>query len=1014
MKNRDPKDKTAKKVSFLRTALLWLLLAALMTAMLVPLISIIWGSHTRFRTVDECRLLADAIIKQCDVDDKRIRRSNQFLETYLIALNTMSGWADVYGGTDEAELSVIRDDDEFSPIGTAILKGDEYKVLSGDLPRDEFDSVLETNGLSLSDISALSSGSESKSHASSVMEKDGFLYVSSALKRAGAVVMSKMPPQPEIGADRSAELDLIKLSGSFLSKSGIATALVRMSDDTVLQTSRRLPFEAGEKLVEVPDETGSITIGGRRYIGGAADNGAYRVYALVGERSIFSRISVSPLINALIFAAVFLLTGLYAWFLRRDILDGRIERSSGSRKDEAPGSVLIRHVRLVFWLILGAGTAVIILFCAVAAVDGTRVWGQGVLNDIERYFEANDHNLEALTSSRKTFKISALDKICALIDESPERLTSGALSDLSLAVDRNIFVLDKDGTVVAASESEYDFSGLADPDSPIYPLSSVLDGKADHLSVAVSSDREMISRLCWAVRRAHGGMVVTVDDLSQAISFSEYYADYTLPRGLVLLVTDLTTGEILSGSDSTYVGTSAGSAGLTEDVLQDGFAGDIRLGGRRFFAQTNVHGDRADLIAADLSYLFRVYAPVILLTLAVGFAALFVMCALAYELQNKTWTDLSFSEDEGSVSGSSSKEAAAPEGSIGVQGEASDAEVDSSSFYREDQDGTLRAERDAVSRWMSVNIPFRSRTADEKFRTIIHYLSAAVLVLLFISTHKKDGFFTGDSAFSFLFGRTWVFGMNIYAITYALIIVFTITTVGIGLRRLILMAGSNLGNRGETVTRLVSSFIAYASVAFAIGYGLLYIGVNATTILASAGIAGLGLSIGAKDLISDVLAGMSIVFEGEFRTGDIVEINGFRGTVEEIGVRTTKIMSMQNVKVFRNSEISGVINMTQRHSIAQVRIAVTKVKPLESVEAIIKNELPAIKEKIPQAVSDIELCGIDEIAINSVTLLFHVRCREKDRVLVERALLREFDLLLEREELAPSGPAVPAGSAVRR
>ena len=54
------------------------------------------------------------------------------------------------------------------------------------------------------------------------------------------------------------------------------------------------------------------------------------------------------------------------------------------------------------------------------------------------------------------------------------------------------------------------------------------------------------------------------------------------------------------------------------------------------------------------------------------------------------------------------------------------------------------------------------------------------------------------------------------------------------------------------------------------------------------------------------------------------------------------------------------------------------------------------------------------VKAHGLTVTFHVRCREKDRVLVERALLREFDLLLEREELAPSGPAVPAGSAVRR
>ena len=142
------------------------------------------------------------------------------------------------------------------------------------------------------------------------------------------------------------------------------------------------------------------------------------------------------------------------------------------------------------------------------------------------------------------------------------------------------------------------------------------------------------------------------------------------------------------------------------------------------------------------------------------------------------------------------------------------------------------------------------------------------------------------------------------------------------------------------------------------------------------------------------------MFEGAFRTGDIVEIGGFRGTVEEIGIRSTKIMSMENVKLFRNSEISGVINMTQRYSIAQVRVNISRTESLEEVAETFRKELPQIRTRIPEAVSKIELAGIDQLNAGDVILLFETKCKETDRIELERKLKWELDLVMEKEQIA--------------
>ncbi|MBQ6427768.1 MAG: mechanosensitive ion channel, partial [Oscillospiraceae bacterium] len=470
-----------------------------------------------------------------------------------------------------------------------------------------------------------------------------------------------------------------------------------------------------------------------------------------------------------------------------------------------------------------------------------------------------------------------------------------------------------------------------------------------------------------------GSVLVSMDSLTQAISFSDFYADYQVPPGLNLLVTDLTTGEILSASDPAYTGKDATRVGLTEDVLKAGFAGDIVLNGKSCFVQTNVDGDRADVIASDLGYLARVYLPVVLGTIAAGLLAVAVMLTLLLRLQKPLWTDL-------------------PQRAVHAESR----EDADSEFYRE-QDGNLYTDRSAVGRWLDLRMPFQRQSADEKFRTLLCMLFLVLLAGAWIIHQHRDAGELMDSAFTYLLQRRWRYGLNIYAVTYALMQFCLIIAVGLILRRLILAAGSRLGNRGETIARLFGSFIAYASVIFAFARSLVFVGVNSTAILASAGIIGLAVSIGAKDLIADILAGIAIVFEGVFRTGDIVEIGGYRGTVEEVGIRTTKVMSMQNVKVFRNSNISGVINMTQRYSFAQVPLDVSRTQPLEKVEAVFRDALPEIRSRIPGTVSDIELVGIDQLNAKSMVLLFQTKCREADRVRVERQLRRELVLVMERE-----------------
>ncbi len=85
--------------------------------------------------------------------------------------------------------------------------------------------------------------------------------------------------------------------------------------------------------------------------------------------------------------------------------------------------------------------------------------------------------------------------------------------------------------------------------------------------------------------------------------------------------------------------------------------------------------------------------------------------------------------------------------------------------------------------------------------------------------------------------------------------------------------------KGITIVKLVCSFLKYLLGVIAILMMLSAFGVDTTTLLASVGILTLVVGLGAQSLIADVIAGMFIVFESEFEVGDIVVIDGWRGTV---------------------------------------------------------------------------------------------------------------------------------------
>ena len=226
-------------------------------------------------------------------------------------------------------------------------------------------------------------------------------------------------------------------------------------------------------------------------------------------------------------------------------------------------------------------------------------------------------------------------------------------------------------------------------------------------------------------------------------------------------------------------------------------------------------------------------------------------------------------------------------------------------------------------------------------------------------------------------------------------VIFIVYIVGKILQFILTKALSG-SNKGITASKLICSFIKYAVAIVAILALLSAWGVDTATLVASAGILSLVVGLGAQSLIADIIAGLFTIFEGEYQVGDIVVIDGWRGTVEEIGIRSTRVVDAGgNTKIINNSEIKTVINQTQHLSVVSTIISIEYGENLPKVELIIRDNIDRIKASIPQIVEGPFYKGVTALGANSVDLLFMSNCKEEDYFPVSRAMNRELKLLFD-------------------
>ncbi len=226
--------------------------------------------------------------------------------------------------------------------------------------------------------------------------------------------------------------------------------------------------------------------------------------------------------------------------------------------------------------------------------------------------------------------------------------------------------------------------------------------------------------------------------------------------------------------------------------------------------------------------------------------------------------------------------------------------------------------------------------------------------------------------------------------------------------RMVLARWTPKSNHGRTIATLSGSAIRYILAVVGILWGLAIIGVDVNALLAGAGVVALIIGFGAESLIADVITGIFMLFEHQYEVGDIIVVGDFRGTVTQIGIRTTSIAdSGGNVKIINNSDIRNLINRSANTSVAVCDLGVPyDGKAVRQAEEVLAAALPKVYEAhkdrfntVPQYVGVQQLSLVDNAAILRVV----AEVEEPDVFSVQRLLNRE--LLLALEDAGISNPS---------
>jgi small conductance mechanosensitive channel len=405
------------------------------------------------------------------------------------------------------------------------------------------------------------------------------------------------------------------------------------------------------------------------------------------------------------------------------------------------------------------------------------------------------------------------------------------------------------------------------------------------------------------------------------------------------------------------VGMNIADLGLDENRLRDNYNGNMLLLNNTFFASVRRVDDSYYLVMRpEVSLSFSNLAPALVsMSLTLLYMIVLVIISSRWKVADER---KHITEDEPTIEEANEK----------IKQEALVLSAIGRLFHK---DKPYFDER-----WPQDSKKWKDRTSGEKFASGSKVMLLAVLLFVFIHA-KLEG---TQSVWYYCITGVWDTGINLYSITTCVISICVLVLIKLIIHKLFYFIARMSGAKGETICSLIDSCSSDALVIAGFFICLHNVGVNATALSLTGGVAGVIFGIGCKDLVSDILAGIIMTFEGIVHNGDYINAGKTWGTVLNIGIRTTTVKRFHEVVAIRNNDLKDFTNLLSEETARyQTYLTIDPGESLEHVIDVINKELPEIEKKLSSVVDDtglnLQLRGIDQITLDGVVLAFAAYCK---------------------------------------
>jgi small-conductance mechanosensitive channel len=183
------------------------------------------------------------------------------------------------------------------------------------------------------------------------------------------------------------------------------------------------------------------------------------------------------------------------------------------------------------------------------------------------------------------------------------------------------------------------------------------------------------------------------------------------------------------------------------------------------------------------------------------------------------------------------------------------------------------------------------------------------------------------------------------------------------------------GDELRRIDTVGNAFRYFASVVVVLVAGMLILnelGISIAPLLATAGVAGIAIAFGAQSLIKDYFTGFFLLLEDQIRVGDVVEVAGRGGLVEDLTLRYVRLRDLEgHVHYVPNGEIKLVTNRTRGHATPVVDVPISYAADADAVLQVMRETAEALRADpawSARIAGEMEVIGVDRWADSSVML----------------------------------------------